>query len=168
MHPFGSYSTHTHNCLLKLKKNLFPPISWINKAKSISKAFSIMSVQCTCIMRKLRTTIFMTKTKHKKNKDLQIFLKLKIFYLWRWKMEIKITAPVFTFLYTWYTFYHNATKYKMFQGLCFKNRWFGFHTLPQKLHRASTIKSGNGWTILVNLPTAYLWLHGVKHYYYYC
>lgn len=97
-----------------------------------------MGVHGTCLMRKLRTTIFMTKTKCKKNKDLhEVKNYIKIFYLWRWKMATKITAPVFTFIYIVYTVLQ-CKKYKMFQGTM--HRWFGFHTLLQKLHQSSNYK----------------------------
>lgn len=58
MHPLSSCYTHiyTHNCLLKLKKNISP---YFVAKLSTSKILSVMRIQCTFIMRKIKT-----KTKH--------------------------------------------------------------------------------------------------------
>lgn len=92
-------------------------------------------VQCTRIMRKLRPTIFMTKTKCKKIRTYRYFWNRKItrkrFYLWRWKMETKITAPVFTFVHIEIHLYYNVKSIKYSKELCSKHRWFGFHFPPE-------------------------------------
>lgn len=62
MHPLSSCYTHTHTQLPSQikKKNISP---YFVAKLSTSKILSVIRIQCTFIMRKLRT-ILKTKTKH--------------------------------------------------------------------------------------------------------
>lgn len=69
-------------------------------------------------------------------------------------METKITAPGFTFTYIEIHLYYNVKSIKYSKKLCSK------HDLDFTLYPRNFIvlpfKCGNGWNILINLPTAYL------------